>query len=102
VELDVLGVANSGSDEVTFHNFGDPTNGVSEMALFSALHQGNEVVLTLPKGQDVELVAYDVSGRECYRKTEYLPAGRFHWPWPLMDRAGVVLVRSEGVTETLR
>lgn len=102
VETDVLGVANSGNDAVTFHNFGDPINGICEMPLFSAQHQGNEVVLSLPKGQSVQLIAYDLTGRECYRRTEYLPAGRFHWAWPLGNRAGVVVVRSEGVTKTLR
>ncbi len=102
VELDVLGVANSGSDVVTFHNFGDPTNGVEEAMPFSAVHSGNDMVVTLSQGETVEVVAYDLSGRECLRRSEFLPAGRFHWSWPLGERGGLVVVRCSGNTVVLR
>lgn len=97
---DILGVANSGSNEVTFHSFGDPINSVGETRGWSAVHQGDRLVLNLPTGRMVEWVAYDAAGRVAQSREEWLPAGQVNVTWPLASPGGVVVIQSG--TDVLR
>ena len=102
VELDTLGVANSGNDNVTFHGFGEPATGVEERSGYTVEHAGTHMVFDIPQGRLVQVTAYDPSGRVLMQRSEYLPAGVVRWPWPLESRPGVVVVRSEGQVVSLR
>ncbi|HCZ08122.1 MAG TPA: hypothetical protein DHV07_03205 [Flavobacteriales bacterium] len=103
VALDTLGVANSGTDNVTFHGFGDPTSSVIEWAGFAAQRAGGDVLIEVPTGRSVELTAYDAAGRVLVQRMEFLPAGTFRWPWPITgQQIGIVQLRSGADVITLR
>ena len=103
VALDTLGVANSGSDVVTFHGFEGTPNVVLELDGFQAHRAGNDMLIDMPFGSLVQMTAFDASGRLLEQRSEYLPGGQFRWAWPLMARqSGFVQLRcGEGVI-TLR
>ena len=90
IGIDTLGVANSGTDEVTFHGFGGPPSGIEESKPWTAEHLGNLLQVTLPVGSRVEWAAYDVAGREVMRRSEWLPAGTTSVAWPLEEAGGIV------------
>ncbi|RPG80106.1 MAG: hypothetical protein CBC74_006890 [Crocinitomicaceae bacterium TMED114] len=96
IGIDTLGVANSGTDEVTFHGFEGTPSTVKEPALWTAAHRGRLLQVTLPAGCLVEWAAYDVAGREVMRRSEWLPAGTTSVAWPLEGAGGIVRVVSSG------
>lgn len=103
VALDTLGVANSGSDVVTFHGFQSETNGVVESARFEARRADTDMLLDMHVGQMIHLTAYDGAGRVLEQRSEYLPAGCFRWEWPLQPhQAGFVQLRAGTRVMTLR
>lgn len=101
-ETGVLGIANSGSDEVTFHNFGESTNGVSHHQSWSVRHVGDQLVFHLPSGQPVKWSGFDIGGRLVFDRQEWLPSGTVSIPWPLENTGGVVLVEVGGNRQALR
>ena len=102
VETDILGVANSGNNDVTFHSFGDPTNSVEEADFWNAEHRGNDLVLTFETGMTVEWVAHDALGRVVAQQQQQLAPGENRFPWPLSLPGGFVLIRAGQATQTLR
>jgi len=102
LETDVLGIANSGNDEVTFHNFGEATNGLAIVENWSARHLGDRLVFQLPAGIKVNWSGYDVTGRLMFDREEWLPSGTVSMPWPLDHVGGVILIEAEGKRMTLR
>lgn len=103
VGLDTLGVANSGTDNVTFHGFGDPATQVLEHTAFSVRRAGGDMILDMPSGSMVHVTAYDAAGRTLVRRSEFLPGGQFRWPWPLKgQQTGFVQVRSGAEVRILR
>jgi hypothetical protein len=103
VALDTLGVANSGTDVVTFHGFGSAPSGVVEAAGFSAQRAGMDMLIDMQAGRMVHLSAYDASGRILVKRSEYLPSGQMRWAWPLQNhQAGFVKLRCGDLVITLR
>lgn len=102
IGIDTLGVANSGSDEVTFHGFGGTPSGIEESTLWTAAHLGHLLQVTLPVGSQVEWAAYDAAGREVMRRREWLPAGTTSVAWPLEGAGGIVRVVSGGQAISVR
>lgn len=101
VDIDLLGVANSGSNEVTFHSFGS-TNNVVEAAQWVAEHRGSDLVLTLETGMTVQWVARDALGRVVNQGQQQLAAGVSRLPWPLSRPGGFVRLHAGHTTQTLR
>ena len=101
VETDLLGVANSGSDEVTFHSFGE-TNGVHEVARWSADRRGLDLVLTLSTGGSIQWTVVDLAGRTIGQGLQWLPGGTSRLPWPADAPGQLVVIRHGEETFTLR
>lgn len=101
-ETSVLGIANSGNDEVTFHNFGASTNAESNLRGWSARHVGDRLIFQLPIGQLVKWSGFDFTGRLVFDREEWLPGGTVSIPWPLDNPGGVVLVETGGYRQALR
>ena len=103
VEMDTLGVANSGTDEVTFHGFEGASTGIAEESpAWAACRRGNQMQVMLPAGDWVEWVVFDVAGREMMRRREWLMPGTTSMDWPLEQASGFVRVVSGGRAISLR
>ena len=103
IELDTLGVANSGTDVVTFHGFGAPPSGIEPTPSFTAQRAASDILLFCPTGGMVEVTAWDASGRLVHQRSALIPAGQMRWPWPQTDGTSIVTVRYAGqTTVTLR
>ena len=101
ITADLLGVANSGSDEVTFHSFAE-TNGLNEASRWHAAHSGNDLVVSLGVGGAVEWTVHDAIGRVLGQGVEWLPAGTNRLPWPAAHPGSLVVLRCDGDVMSLR
>lgn len=101
VSADLLGVANSGSDEVTFHSFAE-TNGLNEASGWHAEHRGTDLVVSLSAGGAVEWTVHDAIGRVLGQGIEWLPAGTSRLPWPANHPGSLVVLRCNGDVLSLR
>lgn len=101
--LDILGIANSGSDAVSFHAFGE-TSDLTEMeAAFGASRRQDTWTVSLAWPAEVTWAVYDAVGRVLSTRTEPLPSGTVHMPWPSVPPGGFLEVRSvEGWRAVLR
>ena len=101
ITADLLGVANSGSDEVTFHSFAE-TNGLNEVSAWRAQHNGDDLVVSLGVGGAVEWTVHDAIGRVLDQGIEWLPAGTNRLPWPAARPGNLVVLRCKGDVLSLR
>lgn len=101
ITADLLGVANSGSDEVTFHSFAE-TNGLNEVSAWHAQHNGDDLVVSLGVGGAVEWTVHDAIGRVLGQGVEWLPAGTNRLPWPAARPGSLVVLRCKGDVLSLR
>ncbi len=94
VGLDILGVANSGSDEVTFHNFGSSAvSGSPLIPTWNAVRMGDTWSVTLPVPDAVHWTVFDGIGRVLETGMERLPAGTVQLNWPGLPPGGFLEVR---------
>ena len=102
VELDTLGIANSGYDTVTFHGF--DTSGLSapSTSTWSASRWANDLLLQLPSAHQVSVTVMDATGRMVWERKDFLPAGRVRFPLPDVPAAGLILVQCAGSTQVVR
>ena len=101
VGIDTLGVANSGNDNVTFH--GISTSSVANLHLaLDASRWGQDLSIQLSKATLVKVQAWDVSGRLCFERSEFLPSGRVRFPLPSLPAGAVIRVEAAGAVRTVR
>jgi len=75
VNLDTLGVANSGNNAVTFHGFS--TAAVEDLPQqMQAARWGQDLMVDWPVAGTARVQAWDGAGRQLLDRTEFLPAGR--------------------------
>ena len=102
VEIDTLGIANSGSDNVTFHGFSTSTV-VEPLGLdWSVDRRAGMLYITLPHPERVGISIMDATGRQVWERKEYLPSGRTLFPLPQMPAAGLISIQCDGVTKVVR
>ena len=101
VEIDTLGVANSGNNAVTFHGFG-ASEVPGGMDAFKAERWGQNLVVTLPTGAPVRVVAWDAAGRQQLVREEFLPAGRIRIPLGSLPVGALIQVESGQQTLAIR
>lgn len=82
MELDTLGVANSGNNQVTFHGFGTTSAVESPALAWSASHSGDRLTLNTPSVGEVKIQWMDVTGRVVFERREWLSEGSFSLAWP--------------------
>tara|TARA_B110000444_G_scaffold249598_1_gene274901 strand:+ start:1596 stop:2684 length:1089 start_codon:yes stop_codon:yes gene_type:complete len=76
-ETDTLGVANSGSSEVTFHFFGtDEIEDINTVPEFNINLTGKELIFNINKTATFELLAYSIEGKLMAREEIQLLPGR--------------------------
>ena len=102
VELDVLGIANSGSDEVTFHDFGSSHVSQTRLVSWGAVRFGQMWSVTLPAAEEVIWTVHDGIGRVVDTGMERLPMGTVHLEWPGVPPGGFLEVRCGAGRAVLR
>ncbi len=100
--LDTLGVANSGNDQVTFHGFGSTTHleELGQDPIRGHLTPGL-VHLSLAQAGEVSLLVFDGVGRKLNTRTEYLPQGKVRVPLAVPS-GGMVVVQSATARVVIR
>lgn len=102
VEIDTLGIANSGNDNVTFHGFGTSAIGAQQGLDWAASRRDGQLYVTLPYSEDVAVTIMDATGRQVWERKEYLPAGRTLFPISAVPAAGLIVVECAGTTMVIR
>ncbi len=102
VELDVLGIANSGSDEVTFHEFGSSYVYEGPLESWGVERLGPMWSVTLPAPAEVIWTVRDGVGRMVATGRERLPMGTVHLDWPGVPPGGFLEVRCGARRAVLR
>ena len=102
VELDVLGIANSGSDEVTFHDFSSSTVFEDRLERWGVARLGPMWSVTLPAPAEVIWTVHDGIGRVVDTGRERLPMGTVHLKWPEVPPGGFLEVRCGARRDVLR
>lgn len=101
-QLDVLGVANSGSDVVTWHDFaGVSSLGVDESADIRVQLRGPWLCVDLPHGEKVQWSILDAAGRVVRNGSKLLDSGSSRWQVDLPS-AGLIVVSTPSWSRVVR
>ena len=63
---------------------------------------GQDLSVQLSKATLVKVQAWDVSGRLCFERSEFLPSGRVRFPLPALPAGAVIRVEAAGAVRTVR
>ena len=102
MEIDTLGIANSGSDNVTFHGFETSAVCVPMGLDWSVDLRAGALYVTLPYPERVGVTVMDATGRQVWEREEHLPSGRTLFPLPHVPAAGLVSIQCDGDTKVVR
>ena len=102
VEIDTLGIANSGTDNVTFHGFEASTVEMPIGLDWSVDLRAGSLYVTLPYSECVAVTIMDATGRQVWKREEHLPSGRTLFPLPHVPAAGLISIHCDGVTKVVR
>ena len=101
-DLDILGVANSGSDVVTWHEFADVSAVVSGTPTGNVIERrGQWLCMDLLEGANVQWEIFDATGRLVFTEKKPLPSGASRWSVDLPP-AGLIVVSAPQWTTVVR